>query len=184
MINLFQRKKVNKESNIANTPEELKKPRRFTKVKLLFFIWTICSISLYSAYTLVVIYHMAEKTFLSKAIIYLLYAYAIAFVLLILLNLGNRKKLKSNLRNYKSATKFLRYFMQILNFILSISTAISALFSKGVVDFQAVLFATLSFIITIILIIFEFAMIIIRKNIPIIKRNFLEMRDKPIKKDE
>ena len=184
MISLFRRKKIQKESNIANTPDDSKKTSKFTKIKLFFFIWTVCSISLYSAYTLFVIYHMAEKTFLSKVIEYLLYAYAIAFVLLILLNLGNRKKLKSNLKNYKSSTKFLRYFMQILNFILSISTAISALFSRGVIDFKSVLFATLSFIITILLIIFEVAIIIIRKNIPIIKRNFLELRDKPIKDEE
>ena len=178
MIKLFKKRKIEKESNVATTPEQPKKQTVFTKWKVFFFLWNILSITLYSSYTLLITYQMAEKTFLSKVIIYLLYAYAAAFVLLILINLGNRKKLKSGLKNYKSATKFLKYAMQILNFVLSIITAISALFATGTFDFKAVLFAILSFIVTLFLILFEVAGIIIRKNIPLIKRNFLEIRDK------
>ena len=92
--------------------------------------------------------------------------------------------MKAGLKNYKSATKFLKYSMQVLNFVLSIITAITALFQTGKLDFQSILFATLSFIVTLFLILFEIAGIIIRKNIPIIKRNFLELREKPIKKTE
>lgn len=184
MFNIFRRKITEKQSNVATLPNPEKKPERFTKVKVFFFLWNILSITLYSTFTLVVTYQMAEKTFLSKVIIYLLYAYALAFVLLILINLGNRKKMKAGLKNYKSATKFLKYSMQVLNFVLSIITAITALFQTGTLDFQSILFATLSFIVTLFLILFEIAGIIIRKNIPIIKRNFLELREKPIKKTE
>lgn len=182
MINLFRRKKIKKESNVATTPEDSVGSENFTKSKVFFFIWNILSITLYSAYTLFVIYEMAEKTFLSKIIMYLLYAYGIAFILLILINIGNRRKLKSNLKNYKSATKFLKYAMQILNFILSITTALSALFSGAGIDFKSVLFAILSFIVTIVLILFEIAGIIVRKNISVIKHNFLEIREKPVKR--
>lgn len=184
MIKLFKKRKIEKESNVATTPEQPKKQSVFTKWKVFFFLWNILSITLYSSYTLLITYQMAEKTFLSKVIIYLLYAYAAAFVLLILINLGNRKKLKSGLKNYKSATKFLKYAMQILNFVLSIITAISALFATGTFDFKAVLFAILSFIVTLFLILFEVAGIIIRKNIPLIKRNFLEIREKPVSKHD
>lgn len=174
----FSRKKIQKESKIAKTPEQEEKPKKLTKARVFFFVWNILSITLYSTYTLFVTYRMAEKTFLSKVIVYLLYAYAFAFVILILINLGNKKKLKSGLKNYKSATKFLKYFMQIINFVLSIITAVSALFSTGTTDFLSILYATLSFIVTLVLILFEIAAIIIRKNMPLIKYNFLEMRDK------
>ena len=85
------------------------------------------------------------------------------------------------LKNYKSATNFLKYAMQILNFVLSIATAVSALISTGHADFSAVLWATLSFILTLIAILFEVAKIIIRKNITAIKQNFLDIREKPRK---
>lgn len=185
MFNIFKRKKIEKESNVARTPEPIeKKPERFTKAKVFFFLWNILSITLYSAYTLFVTYQMAEKTFLSKVIIYLLYAYVGIFVLLILINLGNRKKLSTKLKNYKSATKFLKYAMQVLNFVLSIITAISALFSTGTIDFKSILFAVLSFIVTLILIFVEIVTLIIRKNIPLIKQNFLELHEKPVKRNE
>ncbi len=177
MFNIFKRKKPEKQSNVATIPEP-KRTEKLTKVKVFFFIWNILSITLYSCFTLVVTYKMAEKTFLSKIIVYLLYAYALAFVLLILINLGNRKKLNTKLKNYKSATNFLKYAMQTLNFVLSIVTALTALFQTGKLDFQSILFATLSFIVTLFLILFEIIKIIIRKNMPLIKRNFLEIRDK------
>ena len=89
MFNIFKRKKFEKESNVALTPEPIeKKPERFTKTNVFFFLWNIMTITLYSAYTLFVTYQMAEKTFLSKVIIYLLYAYIAIFVLLILINIS------------------------------------------------------------------------------------------------
>ena len=179
MAVFFRRRKQEKESNLATTPEPKQKSEALTKVKVFFFLWNILSITLYSTYTLFIIYRLAEKNFLSKVIIYLLYAYIAAFALLVLLSIGNRKKLKYRLKNYKSATKFLKYAMQILNFTLSIITAISAFITTGTTDFQTVLFAVLSIFITLVMIFFEIVGIIIRKNIPLIKRNFLEMREKP-----
>lgn len=171
-------KKIKKESNIAKTPEREDKPKKLTKVKVFFFVWNILSITLYSTYTLFVTYKLAEKTFLSKVIVYLLWVYIAAFVLLILINIKNRKKLKYNLKNYKSATNFLKYAMQILNFVLSIITAISALITNGTTNISSIFYAILSFIVTLFMILFEVAKIIVRKNIPLIKYNFLEMRDK------
>ena len=103
-------------------------------------------------------------------------------MLLILINLGNKKKLKRNLKNYKSATKFFKYAIQILNFTLSIITAISAFITTGTTDISAIAFAVLSIIITFFMILFEVAKIIVRKNIPLIKQNFLDLRDKPAKR--
>ena len=182
MFNLFKRKPIEKESNIATTPTQSTKVQdSWSKMKVFFFIWNIVSITLYSAYTLFVIYRLSLNTFLSKVIVWLLVIYAAVFLILILVNLGNRKKLNSGLKNYKSATNFLKYIMQILNFVLSITTAISALISTGTTDFSAVLWATLSFILTLINIFFEIIKIIIRKNIGIIKQNFLDIREKPRK---
>lgn len=181
MFRAKREKNKQKESNRATTPENHKTFEKLTLIKVMFFIWNIFSIALYSAYTLLVIYKLSEKSFLSKVIIYLLYAYAIIFVLLILINIGNRKRMKYQLKNYKSATNFLKYAIQILNFSLSIFTAISAFITTGKTDFSAIAFAVLSMIITALLIFFEIIKIIIRKNIPIIKRNFLELRDKPEK---
>ena len=56
-------------------------------MKVFFFIWNIVSITLYSAYTLFVIYKLSINTFLSKAIKWLLVLYIVAFGLLILIML-------------------------------------------------------------------------------------------------
>ncbi|MBR2390885.1 MAG: hypothetical protein IKB06_00130 [Clostridia bacterium] len=181
---LFRRKPIEKESNVAVSPEFEPKKESFKGVKVFFFIWNILSITLYSAYTLFITYKMTERTFLSKVIIYLLWAYAIIFVLLILISVGSRKKMKYRLKNYQSATNFLRYSISIINFILSIITAISAFITTGTTNISAVAYAVLSLVVTFFLILFEVAKIIVRKNIPLIKQNFLELRDKPVKKLE
>ena len=87
--------------------------------------------------------------------------------------------MKYHLKNYKSATNFLKYAISIINFSLSIFTAISAFVTTGTTDVSAVLYAILSLFVTGFLILFEIAKIIVRKNIPLIKRNFLELREKP-----
>lgn len=177
-MSIFCRKKKEKESNIAQSPTREKQKQTFSKKQVFLLLFNVISIVLYSCYTLFVTYKMTdEKSFLGKFIFVMLIVYAIAFLLLLLLSLGNRKKLKYRLKNYKSATVFLKYAIRIINFVLSISTAISALVNTGRTDIEAVGYAILSFIITIILIIIEIAAIIVRKNIPLIKRNFLEMRD-------
>lgn len=177
-MSLFNRKKIEKESHIATTPEESKMQINSNKKNIAFLIWNILSIALYSSYTLFVIYKLSEHNFLSKIIVYLLGAYAVAFVLLILISIGNRTKLKYRLKNLQSVANFFKYFIQIANFVLSIITAISAFITNGTTDFSSILYAILSLAITLIFIIVEIAKIIIRKNLPLIKYNFLEIRDK------
>lgn len=179
MKNFFKRKKIEKESNVASSPEQKPQEESFSKVKVFFWLWNILSIALYTSYSLFVIYNLTQKNFLSKIIIYLLYAYVAIFFLIIIIHIGNRKKMKSGLKNYKSATKFLKYIIQIINFVLSIFTAISAFITTGTTDISAIIYAILSLIVTIVLIFVEVVMIIIRKNIPIIKHNLLEIREKP-----
>ena len=175
MINKWKKEK---ESNIAYTPESAKKSP-FKKLNTIFFVLTFLSIVLYSCYTFFIIYRLAEKTFLSKVIIYLLVAYIFVFLLLVLINLKNRRRMKSKLRDYKSATKFLKYAVQIINFVLSIITAISAFITTGTTDISAIAYAILSIIITVVFIFFEIVVIKIRRNLPLIKKNFLELREKP-----
>lgn len=170
--------KEKKLSNEIYTPEDSITKKKSNKTKLFFFMWNIFSIILYSTYTLFVIYKMTEKTFLSKLIIYLLYAYAFIFILIIILNIRNKKQLNNKLKNYKSATNFLKYLIQIINFLLSIATAISALFSTGTLDFNTITYGILSIFVALVMIFIEIIKIIVRKNIPLIKYNFLEMRDK------
>lgn len=177
---MFRRNKQ-KESNIATTPEESKRKPRLKRISAFFFLMTILSIALYSCYTFFVIYKLTKKTFLSKFIVYLLGLYVFVFILLILINLGNKRRMKSNLKDYKSATKFLKYSVQIINLILSIFTIISAFITSGTTDIPALAYAFLSLFITLIFIVIEVISIKIRKNLPLIKRNFLELRDKPAK---
>lgn len=177
---MFRRSKQ-KESNVATTPEESKRKPRLKKISAFFFLMTILSIALYSCYTFFVIYKLTEKTFLSKFIVYLLGLYVFVFILLILINLGNKRRMKSNLKDYKSATKFLKYSVQVINLILSIVTIISAFITSGTTDIPALAYAFLSLFITLIFIVIEVISIKIRKNLPLIKRNFLELRDKPAK---
>lgn len=173
--------KQEKESKYAETPENSQNRKlSTTKLKVIFYVWNIFSIVLFSSYTMFVIYKLSEKSFLSKIIIYLLIAYFFAFVLLILISIGNKTNLKYRLKNFQSATKFLKYFVQIINFTLALATSLSVLFTTGKVDISAIFYGILSLILTILCILFEIAKIIIRKNIPLIKHNFLEMRDKPV----
>ena len=171
---------IKKESNIAYTPEASKKAP-LKKVNLVFFLLTFFSIVLYSCYTFFVIYKLTKKTFLSKIIMYLLAIYIIAFILLVLINLGNKRKMKRQLKDYKSATKFLKYSVQIINLVLSVITAISAFITTGTTDIPALAYALLSIFITVVFIFFEIIVIKIRKNMHLIKQNFLELREKPDK---
>ena len=173
---MFETRK--KESNIAYTPEESKRAP-LKKINAAFFLLTFFSIALYSSYTLFVIYKLTEKTFLSKIIMYLLAVYIVAFILLVLVNLGNKRKMNSSLKNYKSATKFLKYSVQIINLVLSIITAISAFITTGTTDIPALAYAFLSIFITFVFIFFEIIVIKVRKNMHLIKQNFLELREKP-----
>ncbi len=175
----IKRKNQEKETNTAKTPEKVRENfSNRTSIKIIFLLWNILSIALYSCYTFFVIYRLSKKNFLSKIIVYLLIAYAVAFVLLLLISLNNRSKMKTRLKNYKSATNFFKYAIQIINFSLSIITAISAFITTGTTNISAIIYAVLSLIITFLFIFFEVVKIIIRKNIPLIKYNFLEIRDK------
>lgn len=177
-MKLFRKKAPQKESKVVKTPEnvELSKPKT-AKTTAIFLIWNILSIALYSCYCFFVTYRLSQKNFLSKVILYLLFAYAIIFIILIFLSINSRKTMKNRLKNYKSAVKFFKYAIQIINFTLSIFTAISAFITTGTTDFSAIMYAILSLVITLFFIVFEIAKIIVRKNIPIIKYHFLEIRE-------
>ena len=182
MFKLFKRKPIEKESKIASSPEPVpEKKEKWSKIQVFFFFWNLISITIYSAYTFFVIYNLSISTFLATLIKWILLAYGVAFLLLILINLGNRKRMNRQLKNYKSATNFLKYFIQTLNFILSIATAVNALIITGTTDFSAVMWAIVSFTFTVINILFEVAKIIIRRNFSAIKQNFLDIREKPRK---
>ena len=173
-------RKIEKESNVALTPEESKR-EPIKKINTFFFLLTFFSIALYSCYTFFVIYKLSKKTFLAKIIPYLLGIYVIVFALLVLVNLGNRRRMKKNLKNYKSATKFLKYTVQIINLVLSIVTAISAFITTGTTDIPAIAYAILSMFVTFIFIFIEIITLKIRKNFSVIKQNFLDLHEKPQK---
>lgn len=177
-MKIFGRNKE-RESNIAKTPEQTNTALETSKKsKIIFLIWNILSIALYSCYTLFVTYKLSEKNFLSSVILYLLIAYAVIFLILLIISIFSKKNIKYRLKNYKSAVNFLKYIIQIINFVLSIITAISAFITTGTTDISAIMYAILSMLITLLFIFFEIVKIIIRKNIPLIKYNFLEIRDK------
>lgn len=183
----FKRKEIEKESKRASTPEndsQTKPKSKFSKLKLFFLVWNIVSIAVYSAYTLFVIYRSTESTFVSKLIPYLLGAYALVFLILILLGLFDKTHMSSRLKNYKSAITFFKAAVQILNFVLSMITIISVFITTGKPDFAGFMFAVLSLVLTLCSIFFEIVKIIIRKNIGIIKQNFLDLRVKQPKKQK
>ena len=173
-----------KESNIVDTPEESIPEKKSKPITGWFLLWNLVPILLYCSYTFFFVYKTAQTNFLSKIIIYLLAVYVLVFILLVLFSLGNRSKMKSNLKNFKSATNFLRYTITIINFTLSIFTLIGAFLTTGAVDFKAFVYAILILIVTIISIFFEIGKIIIRKNISVIKQNFLDLRMKGLKKNK
>lgn len=176
-MSIFKRKKIEKESNIAETPENSKPKSEFSVAKFYYMIWYIFSLAFHICYVGYIIITIAQKNFLSQVIVYLLYAYAIALVLIILFSLGNKSKLKARLTDYKSAVNFLKYLIQMISFVLSFVTAVSSFFTTGKFDSVAMSSAITSLILTAIMAVFEFIKIMIRKNIPIVKQNFLRIKE-------
>lgn len=176
-MSIFNRKKIEKESNIAGTPENAKPKAEFSIAKFYYMLWFLFSMTFHICYVTYIIITIAQKNFLSQIIVYLLYGYAIALVLIILFSLGNKSKLKARLTNYKSAVNFLKYLIQMISFVLSLVTAISSFFTTGKFDSLAMSSALTSLLLTAIMAFFEFIKIMIRKNIPIVKQNFLRMKE-------
>lgn len=171
-------KKRQKESNIIETKGPIVLPEdKHAKFRFWFLLWNIVSLTFYTCYAFLTIYKLSEGSFLKNVFIYFLVGYTIAFALLVILNMGNQKKLGKKLKDYKSATKFLKYFIQLVNFTLSCITFFQSI-GKTTISFSSVLFALFSLTITIFNILLECAILIIRKNMPLIKQNFLELRDK------
>ena len=177
-MNLFGRKKREKETHVAVTPESPKPKKEFSKSKFYYLLWTIVSMAFYCCYVFYLIISVAQQYFLSKAILFLLSIYGIILVFIIIFSLGNRKKMKARLKTYKSALNFLKYFIQLISFTLSIVNAISSFFVTGVFDRYSLLNAFTSLLITVIMVVFEIVKIMIRKNIPIVKSNFLKIKEK------
>ena len=181
---IFNFRKTDKESNKAETPEATLPKKKEKPITVWFLLWNLVPIVLYCAYTFLFVYKTAQNNFLSKIVIYLLGTYVVVFLLLVLVNLHSKSKMKKGLKNYKSAASFLRYIVTIINFSLSIITLIGAFITTGAVDFKSFMYAVLILIVTVISIFFEIGKIIVRKNISVIKQNFLELRDKSLGRHE
>ena len=175
---MFGFKKNNKESNMAETPETAMPKKKDKPITVWFLLWNFVPIIVYCGYTFFFVYKTSQNNFLSKIVVYLLGAYVVVFLLLVLFNLRSKSRMKKGLKNYKSATNFLRYTVTIINFSLSIITLIGAFITTGAVDFKSFMYAVLIIIVTIISIFFEIGKIIVRKNFSAIKQNFFEIRDR------
>lgn len=174
---LFKKKNIEKESNIASAPEHKKTPSTFSVKKFYLSLWNTISFGLYIVYVFYLILRVEEISFLYDIIVYAFYGYGIALALIFLLSIGKKSKLKTRLKNYKSAVKFLQYTIQLVSFVLLIITALSSLFTTGKLDVLALTNALYSLIVTIVMVIFEIIKIMIRKNIPVVKENFLRLRE-------
>ena len=102
------KKKVDKQTNIASSPEQAPEKKEFSKAKFYYLLWYIVSLSFHLGYVVYLILTIAEKTFLSKAITYLLYGYGVVFLIIVLVSLKDKKRLKDRIKNYKSALNFLK----------------------------------------------------------------------------
>lgn len=172
-----QQEEINKEeiNKIEEAPLEAKdtqlkdetpkKKSFFDKIKLMFFIWNIFSIAVYTAYTLYNAYQNTKSPVYSKIILALLIAYAIAFVFLLIFGYKNKIQLKANMKNYKSATNILKHLVKILNLSLSITTALSVFASGGRLNIFTILFGVLAITITATSIFFEIIKMFIRKKL-------------------
>jgi len=174
---LFKKKPIEKESNIASAPEHIKAPSPFSAKKFYIMLWNILSMAFYCIYVFYLIFKVPEISFLYNIIVYVLYGYGIALALILLFSIGKKSKRKARLKNYKSAIKFLQYTIQIVSFVLLIVTAVSALFTTGKLDIRALTNALSSLILTCIMIFFEVIKIMVRKNVPVVKENFLRLKE-------
>ncbi|MBQ8425312.1 MAG: hypothetical protein IJX17_04755 [Clostridia bacterium] len=174
---LFKKRVIEKESNIASAPEHIKAPSTFSAKKYYLLLWNILSMTFFCIYVFYLIFRVPEISFLYNIIVYVLYGYGIALILILLLSIGKKSKLKTRLKNYKSAIKFLQYTIQIVSFTLLIVTAISSLFTTGKLDVLALKNALSSLVLTCIMVMFEVFKIMVRKNVPVVKENFLRLKE-------
>ena len=128
--------------------------------------------------------NLARNVLCARFIKYILGAYITAFAILVIFGLFDQKNMKHRLKNYKSAVTFFKGAVQILNLTLSIITIITIFIATGKPDFKGIIIALFSLFLTIISLFFEIVKIIIRKNVGIIKQNFLDLHQKPRKQQK
>lgn len=177
-MGFFNRKTIEKESKIASTPKDKLPMQEFSRMKFFLLLWNIISIGLYCIYIAYLVLHTAQGKFLSTFIIWLLYIYVGIFILILIISIFQKNKLKDRLKNYKSAINFFKYFIQLVTFVLSIITAISTFLTTGKTDTVALKSAIFSLGFTVVMIVFEVVKILIRRNMPTVKQNFLVIREK------
>ena len=181
-MKILNKKQMQRETNIATSDRyyvDNGKPKKdFSKAKMYYLLWSIVSMAFNIGYAFYVIFTVAKQNFLASTIKILLVIYGVILVLVIMLSLGNKKKMKSRLKTYRSALNFLKYLIQLISFSLAIVNAISSFFVTGQFARAAIASAFTSLIITVIMIFIEIVKLMIRKNIPIVKQNLLKIKEK------
>ena len=176
-MKILRKKQIQKESNIASAPQHIKAPSSFSVKRFYLLLWEILSMTFFCIYVFYTIFRVPEISFLCDIIIYVLYGYGFALILILLFSIGQKSKRKARLKNFKSAIKFLQYTIQAVSIVLLLVTAISSIFTTGKIDIRALTSALYSLIVTCVMVFFEVIKIMIRKNIPVVKENFLRLKE-------
>lgn len=177
-MGIFKRQKIEKESNIASTPVDKLPKAEFSRWKFFMLLWNIISIGIYCVYISYLVLQSSSGKFLYNFIIWLLYIYIGIFVLILIVSIFQRHKFKTRLSYYKSSINFFKYFIQIVTFVLAIITIISTFLTTGRANTNELSTALFSLGFTIVMVIVEIAKILVRRNLPTFKRNFLVIREK------
>lgn len=134
------------------------------KFKVIFFIITILSVLLQTALTFYLLYVNATTKIFKDIVIVLTIAYVLAFLLIVLLSLPNKKISREALAGYKRSQKTVKRVLKLLMLMVAIINILNA---RG---------SGLELAFSIILLIFNFIIIYIDKRIEKISDFFARKR--------
>ena len=111
------------------------------EIKRTFFIWNMLSLAFYTTFSLLVILTMWGSSIYFWAVISIATVYITSFGLVILFSRNDKKKLKGNVKDYKSGIKILHSLLRIAAFMLNITAVVGIFGAKKNITVQV--FSTL-----------------------------------------
>ena len=159
---------ANKKKNIYKKVKKTKETIYKTNM-----IWSIVSLIIFIVYTIISFANNMVSKFYLYLFVSILSIYIIIFTIFIIVNRKDRKKLKLNIKNLKSASKTLKNIFFITNSILILIMFISSFNVKDVDSYFKLIFMIISISMASFSIFFEIIKIVFRqiKKVLFVKKN-------------
>ncbi len=117
--------------------------RKMAEIKRAFFVWNIASLIFYTAFTLFVLFTQWGNSVYLWVVLGITALYVTVFGLIIFFSRKNKKRLKGQIKDYKSGIRILRSLLKIAAFSLNI-TAFVGIFGNDAVGVRIFAYASLA----------------------------------------